>query len=77
MATTSGLATPARAQVNQLPAELEEVGIDEKAGAVAPRDLRFTDQDGRSILLGDYFDGQRRWCWCWPITSARCCAAWC
>src|SRR5262249_55364001 len=41
------------------PPELEGVGIDDKAGAAAPRDLAFTDQDGNRVRLGDYFDGRR------------------
>ena len=53
-------ALPGRAlgQINVLPEGLAGVGIDEKPGALAPRDLAFTDQDGQPVRLGDYFDGK-------------------
>src|SRR5512135_2224818 len=33
---------------------LKKVGVDEKLGAAVPKDLAFTDQDGRQVRLGDY-----------------------
>lgn len=38
----------------KLPKELEGIGIDDKHGAELPRDLRFVDQDGKAVTLGDY-----------------------
>lgn len=37
----------------------EMAGIDERAGQKLPGDLHFTDSDGRTVRLGDYFDGER------------------
>jgi len=51
--------TTARAQVNALPGELDGIGIDDKPGALAPRQLELKDQDGRVVHFGDYFDGKR------------------
>lgn len=42
-----------------LPPELEEVGITEHLDGPLPLDAEFTDQDGRKVRLGDYFDGER------------------
>ncbi len=42
-----------------LPSQLEGVGIDEKLDNRLPLDLPFVDHDGRSVKLGDYFDGRR------------------
>jgi protein SCO1 len=39
-----------------LPAELRDVGIDERLGARVPLDAALVDQDGRPVKLGDYFD---------------------
>lgn len=36
----------------------EEVGVTEQPDAQLPLDLTFTDQDGRSVRLRDYFTGQ-------------------
>src|SRR5215470_6327562 len=41
---------------SQLPHQLEGIGIDQKIGAQMPKDLRFVNQDGASVRLGDYFD---------------------
>lgn len=37
------------------PKELEGVGITEKLGNYAPKDVAFTDSDGHAVKLGDYF----------------------
>ncbi len=34
---------------------LQRVGIDQRLGAQVPLDLRFRDEDGRDVALGDYF----------------------
>jgi protein SCO1/2 len=44
---------------NNLPKQLEGVGIDDKAGVQLPRDVSFKDQDGRTVSLASYFDGTR------------------
>jgi len=55
------LATPVAAQTaaDQLPSQLEQVGVDEHPNATLPRDLTFVDETGRTVRLGDYFDGSR------------------
>lgn len=42
-----------------LPDDLQGVGITEHPGAQLPLDLEFTDEEGRTVRLGDYFQGQR------------------
>lgn len=46
-------------RIEPLPAGLEDVGIDERLDTRLPLDLTFTDHDGRTVRLGDYFDGRR------------------
>lgn len=46
------------ASTTEVPAALAGAGIDQKIGAQIPLDLRFTDEDGRAVRLGQYF-GQR------------------
>ena len=57
-----------RAPGSELPADhvppvLEEAraaaGIDERAGQPVPADVELIDSTGRTVRLGDYFDGQR------------------
>ncbi len=55
--TGSGVA---RAQLaEQVPKALEEVGITEHLDAKLPMDLEFRDEDGISVTLGSFFDGER------------------
>ncbi len=42
-----------------LPAELEGVGVAEHLGQQLPLDLPFTDDDGRPVKLGNYFQAGR------------------
>ena len=50
----------ARAQlVEEVPKALEEVGITEHLDAKLPMDLEFRDEDGISVTLGSFFDGER------------------
>ena len=50
----------ARAQLaDQVPEALEEVGITEHLDAKLPMDLEFRDEDGLSVTLGSFFDGER------------------
>jgi protein SCO1/2 len=44
---------------DRVPAALEEVGIEEHLDAKLPLDLEFVDDNGATIRLGDYFDGER------------------
>jgi protein SCO1/2 len=45
--------------VEQIPEALEEVGITEHLDAKLPMDLEFRDEDGISVTLGSFFDGER------------------
>jgi len=40
---------------NRLPALLMDVGIDQKLGTTIPLDLPFKDEQGRTVMLRDYF----------------------
>lgn len=51
--------TPALAQVNTLPAELNGVGVTEHLGAQVPGEAAFVDTQGRNVTLQRYFDGRR------------------
>jgi protein SCO1/2 len=46
-------------QSGQLPRAFEGVGLDERLGDGIPMDTRFVDSEGRSVTIGDYFDGER------------------
>ena len=39
----------------QMPELLQEVGLDQKLNAQVPLDLKFKDEDGRAVTLGQYF----------------------
>jgi len=53
-------AAPAAAQLaNQVPNQLEEVGIEEHLDAKLPLDLKFRDENGTVVRLGDFFDGEK------------------
>jgi protein SCO1/2 len=53
-------APPIHAQLaDQVPAALEEVGVEEHLDAKLPLDLEFRDENGTVVRLGDYFDGER------------------
>lgn len=41
------------------PEEVEGIEIVAHLGDQVPLDVRFTDEDGREVRLGDYFDGER------------------
>jgi len=43
----------------RVPAELEGIGIEDKAGGDVPRDIKLTGSDGRDFTLGEYMDGDR------------------
>ena len=42
-----------------LPKELEGVGITEKLGARIPKDLQFTDSEGRQVRIGSLLEGDK------------------
>lgn len=46
---------PCQAQ-RTLPASLQDVGFDQKLNEQVPLDLEFSDEAGRTVRLGDYFD---------------------
>jgi protein SCO1/2 len=47
------------ARTEQLPDELQGVGVDERLEARIPLDAVFRDETGQEVLLGDYFDQGR------------------
>ena len=49
----------ALAQVSVMPAELEGVDVREHLDKPLPKDAVFRDHTGKSVRLGDYFDGKR------------------
>lgn len=53
-------ACPAQGQLlEDLPDEMQGVGIDDKSGDQIPLDLRFRDENGNGIALSEIFNGQR------------------
>jgi protein SCO1/2 len=52
------LPTKTRADETRAP-ERDDVGVTEHLGDPLPLDVRFLDQHGRTVSLGDYFGGQR------------------
>jgi len=45
-------------QADTIPAQLEEVGVTEHLDAQLPFDLEFVDENGQTVTLGSYFDGE-------------------
>jgi protein SCO1/2 len=41
------------------PAQLENIGIEDRAGAQVPRDVKLEGSDGRTFVLGEYMDGEK------------------
>ena len=41
---------------DEVPKQLEGVGVDERLGAKVPMDLIFTTSDGKEVTLGSLFD---------------------
>lgn len=53
-------AVPVSAQLaDQVPAQLEEVGVEEHLDAKLPMNLEFRDEYGAVVTLSDYFDGTK------------------
>jgi len=44
---------------HELPAELKGVGVEEHLGTVVDRDLTFTDDQGKTVKLGDYLKSDK------------------
>jgi protein SCO1/2 len=55
LAVAVGTSRYARAELAPPPAQ-RQIGLTERAGEQVPRDLMFSDADGRRIRLGDLFD---------------------
>src|SRR5688572_28237390 len=63
----ASIATTARAddlpdpggRMEPAPAELQNIGIDEKSGTTLPLDLKFVDETGKTVQLRDYFGNNR------------------
>lgn len=55
----SGTRTVAAQTTGSIPSVFDDVGIDEKLGATLPLETIFRDEEGREVVLGDYFDGNR------------------
>ena len=56
----TGAASPALGQrAEPPPDELSGVGVDEHLDAQLPLDATFTDTNGKTVTIGDYFDGER------------------
>jgi protein SCO1/2 len=45
--------------VGPTPAQMDQMGVDEKLGARVPLDATFVDHTGRQVRLGDLVDGER------------------
>ncbi len=58
-ALSSLLGVTARAQVAVTPAELEGVDVKEQLDKPLPKDAVFRDHEGKTVRLGDYFDGKK------------------
>jgi protein SCO1/2 len=57
LATAAGVASAQLA--NQAVPALDKVGVEEHLDARLPLELEFFDEGGRTVRLGDYFDGAR------------------
>ena len=59
-ATLAGFARAERPLLaDELPPDLDGVGIVERLGDEVPRSIRFTDDAGNAVTVGDYFQGER------------------
>lgn len=52
------LASPAESVQLSEQEILRRIGVDEKPGAVIPRELQFMDQNGKTVTLGSYLTGE-------------------
>lgn len=44
---------------SKTPEQLENIGIEDRAGAQLPRDVKLEGSDGRAFVLGEYMDGEK------------------
>ncbi len=44
-------------RANRTPEQLENVGVNQKLGTAIPEDLSFQNEQGKSVRLGQYFEG--------------------
>lgn len=58
LATLALWVSSASAQIppDEVPLELQGVGVNERLDELIPLDIEFTDQNGKKVRLGDYFD---------------------
>lgn len=54
-----GSAGDAQPSINRTPTALEDIGIEDRSGAMLPLDVRLTGNDGRAMTLRDAVDGER------------------
>jgi len=54
----SASAVPCADRMEELPSELEGVGVTEKLETKIPLELSFRDETGRAVKLAEYFDGK-------------------
>ncbi|WP_146400277.1 SCO family protein [Pseudobythopirellula maris] len=60
LALAACVALPVRAQlIEDLPDEMQGVGVDDKSGDQLPLDLMFRDENGKNVSLRDVFGGER------------------
>jgi protein SCO1 len=50
---------PAPPPVDEVPAQLRDVGVTEHLGELVPRDVRLRDEAGREVRLGDFVAGRK------------------
>ncbi len=53
------LCTVAHGQVPEDPTDVTDIGIFEQLNGQVPLELQFTDDTGRTVKLGEYFDGDK------------------
>ena len=56
---TDGDVPPRDADAHYVSEQLENVGIDEKVGKTITKDIAFVDQNGKKVVLADYFQDKK------------------
>ena len=46
-------------QADEVPPELDQVGVEERLDTTVPTQVELVDQEGRTVRLGDFLDGER------------------
>lgn len=57
---SASLGASAQSPVNELPREFDGAGIEERLDATLPLHLKLRNEQGETVALGDYFDGDDR-----------------